>query len=197
VKPEDQPVSADATQHIESLLAQNEVLLWSGRPRQEIAFRTSDLVLVPLSLLWGGLGMAWGAQQLFMALLLLRDDPGLALAVAGSGACFAGVGLMAIAGRFWVDAYRRTRTFYGLTDRRIIIASEALGRSVKSVPLGRLERVWITDWRKGRATLRLGGATPLGSRLRGKLIPRLEWIESAEAVSELIERTRLAAQLMA
>ena len=95
-------------------LRRHEQLVWSGQPPQGVRLRAADAFLIPFSILWGGFAIFWetmvvvvGAPWLFMVF----------------GVPFVIAGLYLIVGRFWVDAGQRARTFYGLTDKRVIIVS--------------------------------------------------------------------------
>ena len=55
----------DATTELSDELESGEKLLWSGRPRQAIVFRSSDIFLIPFSLLWGGFAIFWEAAALY------------------------------------------------------------------------------------------------------------------------------------
>src|SRR5437899_365791 len=61
------------------------------------------------------------------------------------GIPFVLVGIYVMIGRFFVDARQRSRTYYGLTDQRVIIISGLRNRQVKSLPIGSLSDVSIIE----------------------------------------------------
>jgi hypothetical protein len=90
-------------------LGDHEELLWAGQPRPGVRFSKADLLLVPFSLVWGGFALVWEAGVLFAHapwFLCIWGVP------------FVLMGQYIIWGRFLVDARRRSRTFYGLTQDR-------------------------------------------------------------------------------
>lgn len=87
-------------------------LIWTGRPEQGFRLRKADLVLIPFSLLWGGFAIFWELGVIYM-------DAGLLFQLWGLP--FVAVGLYMIIGRFFHDRWYRARTFYGLTDKELII----------------------------------------------------------------------------
>ena len=121
---------------IQSELDPDERLIWSGSPAQGIKFRGSDIFMIPFSLLWGGFAIFWeysairGGAPLFFALW---------------GVPFVIVGLHMIFGRFVIDAKIREKTFYGLTDERVLIVSGLFKKKIKSLSLRTLDDVSFSD----------------------------------------------------
>jgi hypothetical protein len=137
-----------ADQSIGEQLALGERLLWTGQPAKGFRVRRSDLVLIPFSLLWAGFAVMWEIQA-------IRGGNGF---FPFWGLAFVLVGLYFVAGRFFVDAWQREATAYGLTDRRAIIVKRTLlsGREVKSMPLRTLDSITLEQHRDGSATVVIG-----------------------------------------
>jgi hypothetical protein len=98
-------------------LGANEKLIWTGQPKKGIIFRTADLFLFPFSLLWCGFAIFWVTSVL---------NSGAPFFFAMFGIPFIIMGLIFVFGRFIIDAKQRAKTFYGLTEDRIIIKSGLL-----------------------------------------------------------------------
>ena len=97
---------------IDALLAPGETLRWSGSPAQGLRFTAADAIRVPFSLLWGGFAIVWESLVIVHGPIFFRIW----------GIPFVLVGLYLIAGRFYVDAYRRAHTVYGVSDRAVYIS---------------------------------------------------------------------------
>jgi hypothetical protein len=142
----------DAESEIREELRRDERLLWSGQPPQGLRLRASDAFLIPFSLMWGGFAIFWesavianGAPLFFMIL----------------GVPFVLIGLYLIVGRFWVDARQRAKTYYGLTDSRVIIISGVFSRSTRSLNLRTLSDVAVTRKKNGSGTIWFGPVNPM------------------------------------
>lgn len=138
-----------AQREIEPQLGAGEELLWAGRPYQGLfLLRPSDAFLIPFSFLWLGFVIAAliGAQKAG------ESDPLMVLLVFGT------LGLYLVLGRFVIDARQRQRTFYGLTDQRVIIVRGLLQREVKSINLKTISDLSLSERRDGFGTIKFGAS---------------------------------------
>lgn len=159
---------------------------------------------IPFSLLWGGFVIfwEWGVTHAANASLFMEIW----------GIPFVLVGLHLIFGRFFVDAAQRRRTFYAVTNERILIVSGLWSRATKSLSLRTLEQVDLTAGSSGTGTIAFGPAAVPTSvfGLRGRtggpgfappgwpgssryLPPMFEMIPDAAAVAKLIRDAQCAA----
>ena len=158
-------------------LEDDETLLWAGRPLQGVKLRPHDIFMIPFSLLWGGFAIFWEVMALWMS--FANGDggpPGFAAIIFPLfGLPFVLIGLYLIFGRFYVDAWRRARTFYAVTDDRILILSGLLSRSVKSLNLRTLSDLSMTQKRDGTGTINLGPTHPFAAAFGGAMWPGAAW----------------------
>ncbi len=162
--------------HLES----NETLLWGGQPRQGIIFRSSDLFLIPFSLIWCGFVVFW---------LVTALGSGVPLIFALFGVPFLAIGLVFTVGRFFIDAKQRENTFYGITEDRIIIKSGVFTKSVKSLNIKTLSDIEVEEKSDGTGTISIGPRHPMTVWYGGmswwpgmKGSPSLDYIDNVRAV---------------
>lgn len=175
----------DADSQIRPELAAGERLIWSGRPRRGVKLRPGDVFLIPFSLMWGGFAIFWEVSVI----------------VAGApffftlwGIPFVLMGLYLIFGRFLVDARLRAKTFYGLTNERVIIVSGLFQRSIKSLDLETLTGISLTERSDRSGTISLGPGHSLYAWFGQSSwpgvgqysVPAFDSIEDAKAVYESI-----------
>jgi len=182
---------ADST--VENELRAGERLLWKGRPRSGIKLRGSDVFLIPFSLLWGGFAIFWEAS-------VLTHVPGntpIALLFPLFGVPFVLLGLYLIFGRFLVDAKRRERTEYALTNQRAIIATGVFGRKIRSIDYRLIPDTTITEKSDMSGTIAFGeSAQPSWGMQRGPfpgMEPHpsaFEMIENVRNVYEIIQKAK-------
>jgi hypothetical protein len=156
-------------------LAPEERILWAGRPRQGIVFHALDLVFLPFFLAWsGGVGAA--------IVSMLRSPKGDIIGVFVLLAVFAPIALYLIVGRFLVDARQRSKTFYAVSNERVVIVWGLFSRTVKSIDLKFFGEMTLTERRNGRGSIVFGPLSPfdwmhwsgaagfpgMGSRLAGR-----------------------------
>jgi hypothetical protein len=173
---------------ITAALDRSERVLWSGQPRRGLMLRGADAFAIPFSLIWGG-GASMGAWASFHG----RDPFGMLV-----GGAFALMGLYLIFRRFFVDAAQRRRTFYAVTNERIIIVSGLLSRSVKSLSLRTLDQIDLSSRASGEGTISFGrsmyGSFTLAgwAGMKGYLPPMFERIPDAAEVARLIRDAQRA-----
>lgn len=173
---------------IERELSSGEKLLWSGQPAQGFRLRPSDAFLIPFSLVWCAFAIFWEASvfsskaPIFFKLW---------------GVPFVLVGLYFVAGRFFVDVKARTRTFYGVTNDRIIIIGGLFSRQTKSLQLRTLSDISLVERRDGSGTITFGSQYPFVRQMPSGwpgasqyAPPAFEMIERAKETYELIRRAQ-------
>ena len=163
-------------------LGAGERLLWSGAPKQGVVWRATDVVMVPFSLMWGGFALFW-------EITALRHAP---LFFALWGVPFVVIGLYITVGRFFYDAWRRSHTYYGLTNQRAIVATRTPAPALRSYALASLTNVVLQERGNGSGSILLGpgGAPTPWMRQTGMLSTHVEnsfeMIPDAKRVFDMI-----------
>jgi hypothetical protein len=113
------------------------------------------------------------------------------------GVPFVLVGLYMIFGRFIVDSVRRRKTFYGLTNNRIIIVSGIFSRKIKSLSLKTLTDVSLTEKNDRTGTITFGSQHPMATWNTGmswpgmpQMTPSFEMIEDAKNIYNKIREAQ-------
>jgi hypothetical protein len=128
-------------------LMQDEEFVWAGRPKQGMYLSPSDLVLVPFSLVWGCFAIAWELTA------VLHHAP---FFFCLFGVPFVLLGAYLTVGRFFVDARSRSRTFYGVTNRRALIVTDGRTRRLTTVDLANSVEASLEERADGTGTISLG-----------------------------------------
>jgi hypothetical protein len=179
----------ETQRRLQAEMGSGERLLWAGRPAQGLRFRIADAVLVPFSLLWAGFAVYWEAS-------VLRSAP---LFFALWGIPFVLIGAYMVVGRFFADSWQRSRTWYGLTDQRVVILNS---RGVRSLPLASLGGVALRERPDRSGTITFGFSDPRAVMLAGggwpgaaiRMPPSLEMIEEARQVYNQIRDAQQPAE---
>jgi Bacterial PH domain len=112
---------------------------------------------------------------------------------------FVAAGLYLVVGRFFVEARQRARTFYAVTNERIIIVSGMRSQTMKSIDLKTLGEIALSERRNGSGTIIFGPTSPfdwmpmpswpgMGSRMAA----RFEVIPDVRPVYETIRKVQRA-----
>jgi len=144
----DYNVNSELQQHLEP----GEKLIWTGRPKTGIVFRTADIFLIPFSLLWCGFAIFWFTTA------LASGAPFFFLIF---GSVFVVIGLVFVFGRFLIEAKQRENTYYGLTEDRIIIKSGVYTKTVKSLNIRTLSDIEYVEKKDGSGTINIGPKNPM------------------------------------
>ena len=151
----------DIENELRPILSSYETLIWAGKPKTGIVFRSSDAFLIPFSLLWG-------VFAVFLETIVLTSGAFFPFALFGIP--FVLVGLYITVGRFFVDAKKRANTIYCITSDRIIIKTGIFSREIKSINIKTLPDITINQKADNNGTITLGS-----TRFRYDMMPGMEW----------------------
>jgi len=191
-------IDSVAAQKFQPELLSGESIYWAGMPNPSIVFHSEDLGLIPFSLLWGGFAIFWEAIVLGYWGNTPRSSSPSIFGVLW-GIPFVVVGQYLIWGRFVVDAWLKRRTYYAVTNRRVLLLQESWKRKSKFIFLDSLPELSRDGTSTG--TVWLGPKYPsFGGRGRASrgwsrfsmssLVPALADIDNPDYVERLILELR-------
>lgn len=123
-----------AAAKLQTELMPGESLYWAGMPNRGVIFHSDDWAIVPFSLLWGGFTIFWEASALgYWGNGAQRGGPSLFMVIWGIP--FVVIGQYIIWGRFLYDAWLKRRTYYAVTNRRVMVLQEGWKRKTCSMYL--------------------------------------------------------------
>jgi hypothetical protein len=145
-------------------LMSGESVLWAGQPQGSVIFHKEDAFLIPFSLLWGGFAIFWEAG---VSGLWGSHSKGSWLFGMIWGIPFVVVGQYLIWGRFVYTAWLKRRTYYAVTNRRVVVVQEGWKRQVASAYIDSLPSLIKEGGSNGIGILRFGPAQSMWSNNRG------------------------------
>jgi hypothetical protein len=184
-------VSMPPPPEITAALDRGERIIWSGGPRQGLMLRGIDAFAIPFAVVWTSI-------PLFGVWTVLRGPQANPVALLPA-LLFVVIGFYLLVGRFFVDAAQRRRTFYALTNERILIVSGLLSRDVRSLALRTLDQVDVSARTSGQGTISFGRsmfgsfALPGWPGMKGYQPPMFEMIPDVAAVAKRIRDAQRAA----
>jgi hypothetical protein len=115
-------IDPHAISKLQGELVRGERVYWAGMPNPRITFHSDDWQAIPFAIMFGGFSIFWETAALrspstFMALW---------------GLPFVVIGQYLIWGRFIYDRWLKKRTYYGVTNRRVLIVQEGWKRKISS-----------------------------------------------------------------
>lgn len=165
-------------------LDDGEVLLWQGQPSARVAFDLGLATVLPSIF-----GVLFASAAIVIAFQALMAGEPLALVFALP---FFAVGAFLAIGRFYWDAYRRSKTRYALTNRRALVARSHRGRSIQSYPIRSDAPIELYQGRED--TVSFGGM--LRTDRQGRPYPTrhaFERIKNGAHVARLLRQVQLDA----
>ena len=147
-------------QMIADELRGDEKVLWEGQPDQGIVFAKSDALLVPFSLLWGGFAIFWELGAAGIVAVNQKKVGPVGFIFPLFGIPFVLIGLYFIFGRFIVKKKKKAKTWYAVTNKRIIIATDFMGQKVETVEISTLGSISKSIRSDGFGTIAFGN-TPM------------------------------------
>ena len=160
-------------------LISGEKLIWAGQPKTGIMITRSDAFLIPFSLVWCGCAIFWEWTAFVTGAPLFLKLWGIPFILCG---------LYLVTGRFYIDARKRAKTIYGITNERIIIKSGIFNQEIKSLNIKTISDVTMNEKADNSGTITLGPADFKYARMQGIELPgvkqvlRLELIEDVKSV---------------
>lgn len=134
---------------LNDFLDRDERLVWTGTPKKGIIFRKSDIFIIPFSIIWCGFAIFW---------IIMASKAGGLFGLLGIP--FVLIGLLLAFGRFFIDKKQREKTFYGITDTRILIRSGIFSKKVDSIHIKTLTNLEFSEKADGSGTIKLGPNDP-------------------------------------
>jgi hypothetical protein len=174
-----------------------EKLLWSGQPKQGMRLQASDAVMIPFSLMWGGFAIFWEAAALGLVASNGHPHPKPPVFMALWGIPFVAIGLYMIVGRFFYDTALRRKTWYGVTDRRVIILKSLFNTNLTSFDYGNLANLNLVERGDHRGDILFGlpqAMATFGSRSsRNTAIPGFYQLTDVRKIFNQIRAIQLQA----
>jgi hypothetical protein len=132
---------------VETSLLPGERVLWEGRPSRHRLFRSTDALLVPISLMWCGFALFWETGVLVSGAPIL---------FAVWGVPFVLFGFYIVAGRFVVRAVSSRRTRYVITNARVLVHGGWSGNRLTTAYLRSLPPPVVSEQPDGSGSLAFG-----------------------------------------
>jgi hypothetical protein len=187
---------------IQPELMSGETLQWAAMPSPNVVFHSEDWTLIPFSILWGGFAIFWEAGVLgYWGESAKKPSAPTFFTVWGIP--FVIAGQYFIWGRFLTEAWLKRKTYYALTNRRVLIVQEGWKRKFRSCYLEAIPEIVRegettgTLWLGPKIPMFAGRGSPKRSMSRFAVdshVPVLADIDDVDSVYRLIMDLREQAE---
>lgn len=131
----------DEYSFIRGYLTDNEYVLWKGKPEKGNLISGRDLILLPFSIFWLGFSLFW-------ELMVIKTTNSVFMIIWGLP--FIAIGIYLLVGRFIFSCLQKNKTYYVITNKRIIIKK---GNKLQLFDSKDIPAMNITIHRSGNATI--------------------------------------------
>ena len=104
-------------------LLKDEGILWMGQPNPNIKYTSMDWFLIPFSIMWGGFAIFWELSALGISFVTSANGSNAPIIFPLFGIPFIIIGLYFIFGRFMYKKWKKKRTYYAITNKRVLIVT--------------------------------------------------------------------------
>ena len=188
---------------IQTELTPDERIHWVGKPDPSVIFASSDLFAIPFSLMWGGFAIFWEYNAISIpSKMHTGGNPGSYFGYIFPlwGIPFVGMGLYMIFGRFFYKAWKKTKTTYAVTNKRVIVVTQGFSQQVQAQFLDQIPQISKSTGSNGVGSLTFGNLgfggmyansrlSFFGSRYNQGILGFYD-IHDAESVYQLINKIR-------
>jgi hypothetical protein len=190
--------SQDSMAMIQPELTSGESIVWAGQPNTGVIFHKEDLFLTPFSLLWGGFAIFWEAGVSGFWGAGNRSGGTWSFGILW-GIPFVLIGQYLIWGRSFYAAWLKRRTYYAVTNRRVIVVQNGWKRQMASAYIDTLPTLIKEGGSNGIGILRFAQAQAVSSGSRGwgawnglsvGSVPTFLDIEDVDSVYRLVSDLR-------
>lgn len=161
---------------IQSELLVGERVIWTGQPLAHVIFHPSDWYGIPFSLMWGGFAIFW--ESGVMKVAPGESASSVSLPFVLWGIPFVLIGQYMIWGRFFYTAWKKKRTHYALTNKRVLVLNSGGTHKLVSAFLNALDSVTLTSRNDGIGTIQFAPEPERqsfwGSSRRSNRAPQLD-----------------------
>jgi hypothetical protein len=155
----------DATMTIQLQLVSGESIVWMSKPNPSVVFHKQDLFLIPFSFLWGGFAIFWEGSVAGFWNHGSRSGAWIFGMIWGIP--FVLIGQYLIWGRFIYDLWLKGRTYYAVTNRRVIVLQKGWSQKIVAAYLDSLPALTKEGSGSGPGTLSFAPDTSFFSGFAG------------------------------
>jgi len=177
------PNKTEADKQLQHELLEGEELIWTDKAGTGIRFVLRDIILIPFGIIFFVGSLIWESIVLLGMPVLYK------IAFSLIGIPFILMGFYLLIGRFWIDSKRRGKTFYGITQKRLIIKVIKHPAIVEVFNITTLSAMEINEKPDGSGTIKLDSDPPYYSAWKtGYTYRKTAWaIESVQNIRSIYD----------